>query len=87
MTTELDVRLIPPGQRHPRIFKTFDALASGEAMLLISDHEPRPLFYMFQAERSGQFQWDYVEQGPVVWRVNITKTALEDPERSKTFPR
>ena len=75
MITEIDVRSIPPGQRHPLIFRTFDALANGSTLQLISDHEPRPLFYMFQAERSSQFQWDYVEQGPAVWRVNITKTA------------
>jgi uncharacterized protein (DUF2249 family) len=72
---QLDVRVIPPPQKHPTIFRTFDALAPGESFELINDHEPRPLLYQFQFERTGQFQWQYVEEGPEVWRVNITKVA------------
>lgn len=70
---ELDVRVIPPPQKHPTIFNTFDALAKGEGFQLVNDHEPRPLLYQFQIERTGQFDWQYVEEGPDVWRVNITK--------------
>ena len=72
---ELDVRVIPPPQKHPTIFNTFDALSQGEGFQLVNDHEPRPLLYQFQIERTGQFNWQYVEQGPDVWRVNITKVA------------
>lgn len=72
---ELDVRVIPPPQKHPTIFNTFDALSKGEGFQLVNDHEPRPLLYQFQIERTGQFDWQYVEQGPDVWRVNITKVA------------
>ena len=72
---ELDVRVIPPREKHPAIFQTFEALAPGEAFVLINDHDPFPLRYQFQAERSGQFSWDYLEQGPVVWRVRIGKVA------------
>ena len=70
---ELDVRVIPPPIKHPTIFNTFDALAKGEGFQLVNDHEPRPLLYQFQIERTGQFDWQYVEEGPDVWRVNITK--------------
>ncbi len=70
---QLDIRPVPPPQKHPLIFSTFDALESGESFVLINDHEPRPLYYQFQAERPGQFQWDYLERGPDVWRVNIMK--------------
>jgi hypothetical protein len=31
-TLELDVRAIPPRDKYPAIFRTFDELASGEAM-------------------------------------------------------
>lgn len=68
---ELDVRVIPPRDKHPTIFRTFDALAAGESMLLINDHDPAPLRYQLQAERSGKFEWTYLEQGPVTWRVQI----------------
>lgn len=42
---ELDARPIPPRDKHPTIFRTFDNLASGQSMLLINDHDPRPLWY------------------------------------------
>ncbi|MNI98156.1 hypothetical protein D3C73_1569460 [compost metagenome] len=52
---------------------TFDQLPAGQAMLLVNDHEPRPLFYQFQAERTGAFTWEYMEQGPEWFKVKITK--------------
>lgn len=69
----IDVRDIVPRERHPLIFATFDALLAGEALLLINDHDPKPLFYQFQAESSGEFTWDYLENGPEVWQVRIGK--------------
>lgn len=71
MKTTLDVRQIPPAQRHPMIFGTFEDLAVGEQFQLVNDHDPKPLFYQFSAEKTGEFTWDYVEQGPQVWRVTI----------------
>jgi uncharacterized protein (DUF2249 family)/hemerythrin-like domain-containing protein len=69
--TTLDVRQIPPRERHPLIFQTFEALQVGERFQLVNDHDPKPLFYQFKAEREGQFSWEYLEQGPSVWRVTI----------------
>lgn len=71
----VDVREIPPRDRHPLIFSTFHGLRAGEAMELVNDHDPRPLYYQFQAERPGQFSWDYLESGPQVWRVRIQRLA------------
>jgi uncharacterized protein (DUF2249 family) len=77
MTTTIDVRPIVPRERHPLIFTTFDGLKAGDAMELVNDHDPRPLFYQFQAERHGQFSWEDVEQGPDTWRVRIGKTGRD----------
>lgn len=74
-TLELDVRPIPPREKHPRIFSAFDRLPAGGRFILINDHDPKPLYYQFQAERPGQFGWDYLEEGPAVWRVEIRKEA------------
>lgn len=71
--TQVDVRLIPPRERHPLIFSAFRHLASGQVMELINDHDPKPLYYQFQAEMPGKFAWDYLEEGPQTWRVAITK--------------
>lgn len=67
----LDVREIVPRERHPLIFQTFDQLAPGEAFVLVNDHDPKPLYYQFAAERAGQVEWEYLEQGPDVWRVRV----------------
>ena len=63
-TVELDVRVIPPRDKHPSIFRTFDGLTGGQAMLLINDHDPSPLRYQLLAERKNLFDWSYEEQGP-----------------------
>lgn len=73
--TTVDVRNVIPRDRHPLIFDTFKQLNSGEAMLLVNDHDPKPLFYQFQAELGESFSWNYIEQGPEVWQVRIGKTA------------
>ena len=72
--TELDIRLVPPPQRHPLIESIFEKLKPGEAFVLVNDHDPKPLHYTFRYERPGQFTWDYLEQGPDTWRVRIGKT-------------
>ncbi len=71
----LDVRSTPPAQRHPLIFGTFEELAAGAAFVLVNDHDPKPLYYQFAAERPGEYTRDYLEQGPDIWRVRIGKTA------------
>lgn len=71
----LDIRQTPPRDRHPLIFRRFDALGAGEAFVLVNDHDPKPLFYQFNAERAGAFTWDYVERGPESWQVRIGKAA------------
>jgi len=74
-TTTVDVRSIAPRDRHPLIFGTFDRLARGDAFVLVNDHDPKPLFYHFQAECGDTFAWDYLESGPEVWKVRIGKAA------------
>lgn len=71
--TLLDVREIAPPQRHPLIFQTFEALEPGSYFELVNDHDPKPLYYQFRFEKEGQFEWEYLEQGPEVWRVRITR--------------
>jgi uncharacterized protein (DUF2249 family) len=46
----LDIRTIHPMQRHPLIFNQFEALNTDESFVLVNDHDPKPLFYQFQAE-------------------------------------
>lgn len=71
----VDVREEPPIRRHALIFETFDTIEVGSAFVLVNDHDPKPLYYQLAAEQEGTFSWDYLEQGPTVWRVRIGRTA------------
>lgn len=80
MTTEelaeiptIDVRTLPPYERHPRIFSVLAALKPGQSFAIVSDHEPRPLQYQIQARFPDLFDWTYVERGPQIWRVLISR--------------
>jgi len=72
---ELDLRTIAPRERHPMIFGRFDALATGQALQLVNDHNPQPLRYQFEDRALGQFEWATLEAGPSVWRIQITRIA------------
>jgi len=69
----LNVSLLEPKQKHPTIFVRFDALVEGATLTIHNDHDPKPLYYQLQGERGNIFTWEYVEQGPDTWVVNITK--------------
>lgn len=77
----LDVRSEPPVRRHGLIFETFDRLDVGAGFVLVNDHDPKPLYYQLAAEQGGTFSWDYLEQGPEVWRVRIGRTAAGTVEQ------
>jgi uncharacterized protein (DUF2249 family) len=79
----IDARAIAPRERHPLIFSTFRALATGQSLELINDHDPLPLYDHFQAEQSGGFGWDYLERGPI-WRVRISKIARAESAHGKS---
>lgn len=76
--TKLVASVIPPRERHPRIFQQFEALQPGESFILVNDHDPKPLFYQFQMEREGQFSWEYLQEGPEEWQVRIGKAELAE---------
>lgn len=81
--TTLDSLFIPalePAEKHPAVFERFDALLIGEAFLLINDHDPKPLYYQMVAERGKVFSWQYLEEGPQVWKVKIQKHEIGKEE-------
>ena len=70
---ELDLRPIPPFERHEKIFQMWDALSSGETLRITNDHDPKPLRYQFEAEYKNQYEWEYEQEGPKDWIVKIIK--------------
>jgi uncharacterized protein (DUF2249 family) len=73
----LDVREIPHGRRHPRIFGAYARLAAGQSFVLVNNHDPKPLRREFQATYPDRFGWDYLEAGPDRWQVRITRLSLD----------
>jgi uncharacterized protein (DUF2249 family) len=73
----LDVRPIPCSIKHREIFERWNSLPLHEHFILVNDHDPVPLYYQFLAEHAGQFSWDYLQRGPEVFQVKITRLAPE----------
>ena len=71
--TRIDVRVIAPRERHPLVFSTLCRLPVSQAMEIVSDHDPKPLYQQMRAEHPGKFDWEDLEIGPDVWRVRITR--------------
>ena len=69
----LDLRPMPPFQRHEKIFQVWDSLKPGEALKIINDHDPKPLWYQFEVEYKDKYAWDYEQKGPRDWIVKISK--------------
>lgn len=70
---ELDVRELPPAQRHERIFETYAGLDGGTGFVLVNDHDPKPLYHQFDAEAGPEFRWTYLQKEPDEFRVLIGK--------------
>jgi uncharacterized protein (DUF2249 family) len=68
----LNLRDIEPRERHATVFAAFKALDVGDALEIINDHDPDPLFFEFQTRAPGNFAWRYLQTGPL-WRVSIGK--------------
>lgn len=69
----LNVTLLEPRMKHPTIFARFDELLEGESLTIHNDHDPKPLYYQLLGERGNVFSWEYLENGPIWWKVRIGK--------------
>jgi uncharacterized protein (DUF2249 family)/quercetin dioxygenase-like cupin family protein len=69
----LDVRQMRKPDKHPAIFARFRALDPGDGFDLVNNHNPVHLRDEFESEYPGSFGWEYLETGPSVWRIRISK--------------
>lgn len=81
-TNILNVTAIEPRRKHPAIFEKFDDLLPGESLVIHNDHDPKPLYYQLLGERGNIFTWEYLEQGPTLWRVCILKRLTNDTDET-----
>jgi uncharacterized protein (DUF2249 family) len=73
VVNEFDLRPFPPTQRHEMFYQAFADIKTGEAFDFINDHDPKPLYYQMEAESDEPFRWEYLENGPYVWKVRVIK--------------
>lgn len=51
------------------------------------DHDPRCMYYTLEAMHGGEtFTFDYLETGPEVWRVEVTRKPHRPPQAIKARP-
>jgi uncharacterized protein (DUF2249 family)/quercetin dioxygenase-like cupin family protein len=72
---ELDVRALPTPDRHAAILQTYEALSVGESFVLVTDHDPHHLRNEFDTDHPDSHGWEYLDQGPGTWRIQISKLA------------
>jgi len=75
----LDLRPMPPFERHEKIFQTWDSLGPGDTLKITNDHDPKPLRYQFEVEYKDKYTWEYKQKGPKDWVVEIKKV-LDSPK-------
>ena len=74
VATIVDVRETQPMHRFERIMSAYEALAAGESMQLIVDHDPKCMYYTLRATRGEDtFDFEYLEDGPETWQVVVTR--------------
>ena len=72
-TSVIKVTEYPPHLKHKTIFETYASLQPSESVLIINDHDPIPLRFQLESTHKGNYEWDYIEQGPTTFQVEITK--------------
>jgi regulator of cell morphogenesis and NO signaling len=72
--TVVDVRPVEPKHRFECIMAAYESLSIGETLQLTVDHDPKCMYYTLKATRGDNaFSFDYLEDGPVTWRVHVRK--------------
>lgn len=68
----LDVTVLDPRIKHETIFNEFDNLKPGSSLVILNDHNPRPLYFHLLNMHGEIFEWEYLEEGPEWWKVRIS---------------
>jgi uncharacterized protein (DUF2249 family) len=71
----LDVRAVPHSRRHAMVLSTVEALAPGEAVVLVASHAPRPVLAEVDARFPGQVEAQWLRSGPEIWQLRLERVA------------
>lgn len=70
---DVDVRQIPREFRHARVIGQVTSLVPGESLVIAAPHAPTPLLNQIEQEVAGEFTFEYLLEGPQVWRVQVNR--------------
>jgi regulator of cell morphogenesis and NO signaling len=74
--TLLDVVPVAPKDRFESIMSAWQALLPEGVLELNVDHDPSCMYYTLRATQGEDaFTFEYIERGPLFWRVRVTKRA------------
>jgi uncharacterized protein (DUF2249 family) len=73
-TPVVDIRALAWDRRASTLRSTIAGLPSGGSVILVHDDDPRPLRNPTIAGQ-GVVGWEYLEDGPTLWRVRISRVA------------
>lgn len=77
MTTATEnILVVPelePRLKHSTIFARFAAVPEGGSLIIVNDHDPKPLYYQMLGQLGNVFIWEYLEQGPQWFQIKITR--------------
>lgn len=71
----LDVRQIPHAIRHATVFGALGAITSGESLVLVAPHDPKPLLAQIADREHGSIGVTYLEEGPDAWTLRLIRSA------------
>lgn len=71
----IDVRTISHGLCRTVILQNLHQLADGDVLTIVNDHDPAPLREHLGVAYPDTFAFEYLEEGPNVWRVRIRRLA------------
>ena len=72
----IDVREIPPGQRHETVLAAVAAVPAGGALVLVAPHAPRPLLAQIETGHPGEFALEWLQSGPEVWQLRLVRSGI-----------
>jgi uncharacterized protein (DUF2249 family) len=70
----IDPRALPRGTCRDTILAAVSELEVGASLLIVNDHDIQPMKMVLATSWPGRHAFSYLEDGPDVWRIRITRT-------------
>ncbi len=72
-TPELEVTSLPKIIRHGAVIGGLTSMKSGQRLILVAPHDPRPLLTQLSRVAPDAFGIEYLQEGPQDWRIEVTR--------------